>query len=922
LTTMLNSTRREFLAGSSATLLGLKYGSVAAQSDANKSTYKRWEDLMRNKWTWDRVVRGTHGTNCSGNCAFNVYVKNGIVWREEQQGEYGHSTSDTPDYGPRGCQKGLRHAKYMYGKQRILYPMKRAGERGDGKWERVTWDQALDEIADKFIDYTIEFGPSSITQGAGTQAAMKQTTFPAIGRFVAASGIEYPEAFAGVGDLPTGLYMTTGVPLLCDTMAAVFKSKCCLVWFCNPAVTRIPDAHFFWEAKYNGTEVISISPEFTPTAMHSSKWVNPKPGTDAALALSMVHVILEAGLHDAGFIREQTDLPYLVRTDNGKFLRETDVLGGEGARDNLFYIWDEATDAMVEAPATGQPPPPPGVPVPVMNKGSIELGQLMPALEGRFTVATAAGEVEVTTVFEMTRAKMAEYTPEIAGDITGVNPDVIRQVARTFATAGPAMIFTGYRVCKWLHGDLIQRAFMLLLAITGNQGKPGSGLQMSNYDFETQIAYMLADLPPPRITTTARWDYTQANHKELTREVYGAELSEHIDKYYQESVERRWFPDYSKTEWKMGLYAGSNAANWRVSGKRWREEGFGALETIVTMAPDMGATAMYSDYVLPIASHYERKDFMLESRTPYAQVLDAAVPPIGESVDDFEAYRRLAAAISRRATARNIAPVQDNMYGMPIVRDMSKYLDQFTMDGKFQSSEDVAQWLIDNNHGMPNIKFSELAKKGIVRVNDSDGVIYGPDSPYDTLINRSLHDKQAYQTLTSRQQFYIDHDWFMEEGEALPVYRAPVAIKGYPLQFIMGHVRHGIHSMWRDDSLMLSLQRGEPDIYVNPDDAAERGVEDGQLIRVFNSFGSFDVIAHVSSMVQPGMTFMYHGWDPMMFRGRQNFGAVISSGGLIKPTSLVGGYGHITYRSFYYEPNATFQDVSCDFELHQEAQSA
>jgi DMSO reductase family type II enzyme molybdopterin subunit len=913
--TVATTSRRNFLAGSGSTLMLLKYGNTAAQDDA--PAYRRWEDIMRNKWTWDRVARGTHGTNCTGNCAFNVYVRNGIVWREEQQGEYGHSSPDTPDYGPRGCQKGLRHAKYMYGKQRVLYPMKRVGERGEGKWERITWEQATEEIADKFIDYTVEYGPASITQGAGTQAAMKQTVFPAMGRFVAASGIEYPEAFAGVGDLPTGLYMTTGVPLLGDTMAAVFKSKCCLVWFCNPAVTRIPDAHFFWEARYNGTEVIAISPEFTPTAMHSSKWVNPEPGTDAALALSMVHVILEAGLHDADFIREQTDLPFLVRTDNGKFLRETDVVGGEGARDNLFYVWDEATNQAVAAPATGNPPPPPGVPIPVMNQGSIALGELVPALEGRFTVGTFDGDVEVTTVFELTRAKMADYTPEAAAKITGVSPDVIREVARKFATAGPAMIFTGYRVCKWMHGDLIQRSFMLLLAITGNQGKPGAGIQIANYDFETQIAYMIADLPPPRIATTSRWDYTRANHKELTREVYGEQLSKHLDKYYQESIAQRWFPDYSQTPWKMGLYTGSNAANWRVSGKRWREEGFDTLETVVTMTPDMSATAMYSDYVLPIAHHYERKDFMLESRTPYAQVLDAAVPPLGEAVDDFESYRRLAEAISRRAKERNIAPVQDNMFGMPIVRDMTKYLDQYTMGGKFQSAEDIAQWLMDNNHGVPDMKFSELAQKGIVRVNDADGIVYGPGSPYDTLINRSLLDKQAYQTLTSRQQFYIDHDWFMEEGEALPAYREPVSNEGYPLRMVMGHVRHGIHSMWRDDSLMLSLQRGEPDIYVNPDDAAERGVEDGDQIRVFNSFGSFEVVAHVSSMVRPGMTFMYHGWDPMMFPGRQNFGAVISSGGLIKPTSLVGGYGHITFRSFYYEPNATFQDVTCDFELNE-----
>jgi len=128
--------------------------------------------------------------------------------------------------------------------------------------------------------------------------------------------------------------------------------------------------------------------------------------------------------------------------------------------------------------------------------------------------------------------------------------------------------------------------------------------------------------------------------------------------------------------------------------------------------------------------------------------------------------------------------------------------------------------------------------------------------------------------------------------------------------------------MWRDDSLMISLQRGEPDIYVNPDDAAARGVADGDLIRVFNSSSSFIVLAHVSSVMQPGVTFMYHGWDPMMFRDRQNFGAVISTGGLLKPTSLVGGYGHITYRPFYYEPNATFQDLTCDFEKYEEKVAA
>ena len=316
--------RRHFLKSSAATLaaLSLKYASAApllaaaaAPGRVPGADYHGWEDVMRTKWTWDKVARGSRGINCTGHCAWNVYVKNGIVWREEQQGEYGRSGEDTPDYGPRGCQKGARHAKHMYGKQRVLYPMKRVGERGAGRWQRISWEQAANEIAAKVIEHASTSGPDSITYAMGTAMIVKRASFAALFRFANASGIVMPETFAGVGDLPAGAHMTLGYGLPCDTMAAVFKSKCVLVWQCNPAATRIPDAHFFWEAKYNGTEIVTIAPDFNATAIHSSKWLHPKPGTDAALAMSMVQVILAEGLIERPYVLEQTDLPFLVRAE-------------------------------------------------------------------------------------------------------------------------------------------------------------------------------------------------------------------------------------------------------------------------------------------------------------------------------------------------------------------------------------------------------------------------------------------------------------------------------------------------------------------------------------------------------------------------------------------------------------------------------
>jgi len=905
-------TRRKFLKRllASTTLLTLNYSPAVAVAleSAKSQVYRTFEDVYRKKWTWDRVVRGTHGTNCAGNCAFNVYVKNGIVWREEQQGVYGAS-GDAPDYGPRGCQKGLRHAKYMYGSQRVLYPMKSVGERGNGKWQRISWEQATTEIADKFLDLVVEYGPECISYGSGTQMALKRGSFCGLARFANITGITVPEFLSGVGDLPSGVQMTLGQIHTSDTMAAVYKSRCVLVWMSNPAVTRLPDAHFFWDAKYNGTEVIAISPEFTPTAMHASLWVNPKPGSDTALAMAMVNVILEELLYKADYIKEQTDLPLLVRTDSKRLLRVEDlrdsVAGATG--EEHFLIWDEAADSVARAPGTGD------------QNGAgatLELGKLRPTLEGNWRIQGTEGEIEVTTVFELLKVRASEHSPESVAEVTGVSPSVIRRIARSFATAEPAMIFSGYAACKWVHGDMLQRSMLLLLSLTGNVGPEGGGLQIGNSAKTQTMAFAFDGIGNAfRSVSGTTWDYDHGKMKDLNREVYGDELANEVDDYYRESIRRGWYPNRSSKGWKMGFFAGNNGANWRASGKQWRKNALEELEMIVALVPDAGVTSHYADYILPIAHHYERADIMLQSRTPYVQVLDEAVPPLGESVDDWEANRRIAEAISCRARERGIGIIDDDIDGRKIKRDYSRCLELFTMQGKIRSVKDACQYIIDTTPGIPDMSFDELAEKGAVRVEGSERTTWDDrETTYHSEIFESVRDKKPYHTVTGRQTYYIDHEWFLNFDEALPVHKTPLKNEGYPLRMMMGHARHGIHSMWRDDAFLLSLQRGQPDIYVNPGDAEERGVQDGDIIRVFNDAGEFYVMAHLSAGIQPSMLFMYHGWDPMMFRNRQNFGAVISTAGLIKPTSMAGGYGQIDYRPVRFSPNQTYKDFTCDFE--------
>ena len=119
--------------------------------------------MMRQKWTWDRVVHGSRGINCTGHCAFNIYVKDGIVWREEQVADYEQTNPEVPDFNPRGCQKGGCYSDRMYDSSRLTTPLKRTGERGEGKWQRISWDEALDLIAKALQKIKQEYGPEAVT---------------------------------------------------------------------------------------------------------------------------------------------------------------------------------------------------------------------------------------------------------------------------------------------------------------------------------------------------------------------------------------------------------------------------------------------------------------------------------------------------------------------------------------------------------------------------------------------------------------------------------------------------------------------------------------------------------------------------------------------------------------------------------------
>jgi nitrate reductase alpha subunit len=167
--------RRTFLQATAAGTATLALGmlrlrpAAAAPVLAAPPVYGDWRDVYVKRWTWDKVVRSSHWVNCwyQAHCAWDVYVKDGMVWREEQAADYPQVRPDVPDFNPRGCQKGACFSERMYDPARVRYPLKRVGERGSGQWQRISWDQALDEIADSIVETLVNEGGDRIIWDLG-----------------------------------------------------------------------------------------------------------------------------------------------------------------------------------------------------------------------------------------------------------------------------------------------------------------------------------------------------------------------------------------------------------------------------------------------------------------------------------------------------------------------------------------------------------------------------------------------------------------------------------------------------------------------------------------------------------------------------------------------------------------------------------
>ncbi len=336
------------------------------------------DDFYRDRWSHDKVVRSTHGVNCTGSCSWKVYVKDGIITWESQQTDYPSVGPDRPEYEPRGCPRGAAFSWYTYSPTRVRYPYVRGvllemyreakarlgdpvlawadvtsdperarrykAARGKGGLVRASWDEAVELIAAAHV-YTIKrFGPDRIA-GFSPIPAMSMVSHASGARFVSLIGGTMLSFYDWYADLPVASPQVFGDQTDVPESGDWWDAGYLIMWGSNLPVTRTPDAHWMAEARYRGQKVVAVSPDYADNVKFADEWLAAQPGTDGALAMAMGHVILKEFFvgrqvpYFTDYVKRYTDLPFLVTLDQrgdayvpGKFLTAADVGSGSGER--------------------------------------------------------------------------------------------------------------------------------------------------------------------------------------------------------------------------------------------------------------------------------------------------------------------------------------------------------------------------------------------------------------------------------------------------------------------------------------------------------------------------------------------------------------------------------------------------------------
>jgi anaerobic dimethyl sulfoxide reductase subunit A len=468
--------------------------------------------------------------------------------------------------------------------------MKRVGERGEGKWEKVSWDEAISTIASKFSEIKDKYGSNAV-------AFLAQSGYYGYMNGCYGSILRFANLFGGTfgegaldSAMPLGILQVLGGPSSGqgNEAADLANAKLIVLWGSNITESNLQNWHFVADALDNGAKLIDIDPRYTIAASKSDLWVPIRPGSDAALALSMMNVIIEESLYDADFVLTKTVGPFLVREDTQLFLREKDVK--EGGSDK-YMVWDTSAGAAVPFDASGSS-----------------------VLTGTYTI----GGILCKTAFQLLWDSTQEYVPEKAAETADVKPETIRLLAREYATRKPATIYWGFGIDRYYHGDQTGRAIATLAALTGNIGKAGA-TPWGGFGGASFVS------SPLNLWSTGAWLYATKSRANQLNNLVVLDAIEKGEPY----------------QIKAAYMANSNYLTTFPNRNKIVNELFPKLDYIVVADFSMTDTAEQADMILPTTTWFETDD-IVPTMHPHIVLQQKAIEPLYECKSDLTIFSLLA----------------------------------------------------------------------------------------------------------------------------------------------------------------------------------------------------------------------------------------------------------------------------------------
>ncbi len=523
----------------------------------------------------DRIVRTVCSPNCLGTCGVNAHVREDRIFKLEP--------ASFPDPGfERICLRGIAMAtERLHHPDRLTHPMIRVGERGEGRWRRASWDEAYDYILTRML-------PAAEAHGWRSNAWISMTGNYAVR--ASTSGRRMANVLGGTYFSKLGLTADSAAYLALHAMlgryfcgndvSEISGARYLLSVGKNMADTGHSEMHFLFDAMEQGLKFTMVDPRFSRSAAKADEWVAPRPGTDVALALGMIHVVITEGLMDEPYMLAHSNATFLVRLDTGAVMRDA-----EGAP----LVWDDTIGSVTSEAAASRP-----------------------ALRKRCDIFVDDERIACATAFDLSWQHWERFTPEHAASICGVAPDQIRRVARDYATTEPAWMWLGYGPQRYSQGHSVIRAWATLATLCGNIGKPYAGITIN----DGPNMLLLLDPNKDWLTPGGRVGHSLPGTRMVEAIASGA-------------------PYPIKTLWMSSYNFGSQSPLL----KRFVNEALPQLDLFVVNEQLMTDVAGYADVVLPCVSYYEDDwDLVGGAENWFVQLRRRAVPPVGESRNDVDIF--------------------------------------------------------------------------------------------------------------------------------------------------------------------------------------------------------------------------------------------------------------------------------------------